>query len=173
MISAHHSVTSKIARYLQQLIRPLIFRHINSRTFVNEADFIEKLNSYTNKEHHLHSTTLFATIKITNYHTMVSHESMVYSLSDFLFDHTATNKLHYTLLRTMNQPQSISIETITKLTELYLKNNMFYYNGKIYELKKGGPNSLLLSEILSNIYLFPYEKKIFDDPKLETELCGR
>jgi hypothetical protein len=175
MISTHHSATSKLAQYLKQLLRPFISRHMNQIIFANEADFIEKLYLYTNQEHHLHPTTLFVTIKITNFHTMmISHKSIIDTLGNFLAGHSATNALNYTSIVTMNQrPQSISIDTIKKLTELYLKNNIFYYNEKIYGFTKGAPNSLLLSEILSNIYLFTYDKRICNDPKLRTELYGR
>ncbi len=147
---------------------------MNRTRFINECDFMRKLLDYTNnKENHLHPTTLFATIKITNFHTMISHQSMIAALLNFFTDHLATNKVRYQPLETLKQYQSISIETIKKLTELYLENNIFYYNGKIYKFIKGGPNSLLFNDILSTIYLFHCEKLLFDDPRLKTAFYGR
>lgn len=173
MVFAHHSTTAKLAQYLKQLLRPLLLRYMNERTFVNEADWIEKLHHYTYKEKHLQPTTLFVTMNITNFHTMASHQSIVTTLVNFLNDHLATNKIHYTSITAPNRYQWISIDTIRKLTELYLKANLFYYAGKIYGFTKGSPNSLFLSELLSNIYLYTYEKLIYIDPRLKTELYGR
>ncbi|CAF1392968.1 unnamed protein product [Adineta steineri] len=172
MIIAHRSATSKIAQYLKQLLRPLVVRYIHQRVFVNEADFIQKLLAYTEKDRHLHSTTLFVKIKITNFYNMVSHKTMNDTVGSLLHNSLATNKIHYTSILS-NQTQTISINTIQKLIELYLGNNIFYYNNKIYEFIQGSPNSLLLSELLSNIYLNYYESKLHNDPRLKTELYGR
>lgn len=174
MISAHQSMTSKLAQFLKQILRPLLLRDRPSTTLINEADFMKKLLHFINQERPLSPTTVFATVKITNFQTMASYESMIRRLGYFLLDHTASNKLDYTTLTTLNHLQWISIDTIKKLTELYLKNNIFYYNGKVYELTKSmGPTSLLLSEILSDIYLLTYDKYRFDNPKLKTEFYGR
>jgi len=105
---------------------------------------------------------------------MASHESIINSLYQFLNDHLVTNKLQYTSLRTLNQNQWISIDTIKKLTELYLENNFFYYDRKIYHLSQGtGPNSFLFSDLLANIYLYTYDKFIATELKLTTEFYGR
>ena len=175
MISAHHSMTSKLAQFLKQVIRPLLLHDKSPTTLINEADFMKKFLSHTtNREHQLSATTLFATIKITNFSTMASHESIIRRLEYFLFDHTVTNKVSYATLKALNLLQSVSIDTMKKLTDLYLKNNLFYYNGKIYQLKKGaGPTSLFLSELLTNIYLLTYDKHIHDNEKLKTEFYGR
>ena len=175
MISSHHSATTSIAKYLNRLVRPVMTRHMDRTTFINEADFIQKLHYYTYKEHYLKATTLFATIKVTNIHTMVSHRSMVATLGHFLTDHLGTPRLEYKLIttKTTDKPESISIATIKQLTELYFDNNIFYYNDNIYQFTKGGPTSLLYSETLSNIYLFMWAKEIFANPRLNKELYGR
>ena len=175
MISAHHSMTSKIAQFLKQVLRPLLLHDRSRTTRINEADFMKKLLSHTtSQEHRLAPTTLFATIKITNFSTMASHESILRRLEYFLFDHTVTNKVSYATLKALNLLQSVSIDTLKKLTDFYLKNNLFYYNGKIYQLKKGtGPTSLFLSELLSNIYLLTYDKHISSNKNLENEFYGR
>jgi hypothetical protein len=176
MFSTQDSVTSKLARYLQQLLRPLLFKNMMRTIFVNEMDFIQKLNSHTTtaKEYHLKPTTLFATIKIMNFDTMDTHQNMIMQLLYFLNNHLASNNIIYKTLKTGKPNQTISIEKIQKLTKLYLENNIFFYNGKIYGFSKGsGPNSLLFSEILSNIYLYTYDRYIFDDTRLKTEFYGR
>ena len=172
MISAYHSATGKIAHFIYQLLRPYVFTILQSTTFVNEVDFIQKLNHYTYVEHHLQPTTLFATINISNFHTMASHKSMIDVLGYFLSDHLATYNLQYMSLMA-TRSQDISIPTIKTLAELFLANNIFYYNGKIYGFGKGGPTSLQLSETLSDIYLFIWQKNILEDPRLKNELYCR
>ena len=161
-----------MAHFINRLIRPLMDPSKYRSIIVNEADFIQKLNHYTYVEHHLQPTTLFATINISNFHTMASHKSMIDVLGYFLSDHLATYNLQYTSVMT-TKPQDISISTIKILTELFLANNIFYYNGKIYGFGKGGPTSLQLSETLSDIYLFIWQKNILEDPRLKNELYCR
>ena len=93
-------------------------------------------------------------------------------LGYFLKDQLLTNKLQYTSLRNP-LPQYIAISTIAKLTELYLEHNLFYYQDKIYGFHKGGPNSLLFTDDLLNIYLFAWQQLVFVDERLKSELCGR
>jgi hypothetical protein len=171
-MSSYHSATSKMAHFINRLIRPLMDPTLYRSIIVNEADFIQKLNHYAHVEHHLQPTTLFATINISNFHTMTSHKSMIDILGYFLSDHLATYNLQYVSLMT-TKLQDISIPTIKKLIELFFANNIFYYNEKIYAFEKGGPTSLLLSETLSDIYLFIWQKNILEDPRLKNELYGR
>ena len=173
MISAHHSVTSKIAHFLYRLLRPCISNIIEATIFMNESDFIQKLNHYCHTDHHLHPTTIFTTIKITNFHTMVSHTSMVQQLGYFFMDYSARNKLECTSIIS-NKPHYLSVATIQQLITLFYEHNIFYYDGKIYGFTRGSPNSLLLSELLSSMYLFIWQKQVFaPDPRFKTELCGR
>ncbi|CAF1317143.1 unnamed protein product [Adineta steineri] len=172
MIIAHHSATSKIAEYLTQLLRPVTARHIYERLYINEADFIQKLLAYTEKERNLQPTTLFVKINITNFHTMTLHQTMSTTVFNFLNKSLASSKIIYTS-NISTKTQTISFNTIQKLIELYLENNIFYYNNKIYEFIQGSPNSLLISEMLANIYLHDYESILYDDPRLKTELYGR
>lgn len=174
MISAHRSMTSKLAQFLKQILRPILLKDKANTTLINEADFMKKFLHYIHQERALSPTTLFATVRITNFDTMASHESLIRRLNKFLVDRSASNHLNYTMLPTVQHIQRISIDTIKKLTELYLENNIFYYDGNIYELQKStGPTSLLLSELLSNIYLLLYDQHRFDNPQLKTEFYGR
>ena len=172
MIAAHHSATSRISRYLHWLLRPVIAGAMRRQVFKDETDFIQRLIQYSEGEKQLQPTTIFATIRITNAQSLVSHASLVETLTYFLKDQLLTNKLQYTSLRNP-LPQYIAISTITKLVELYLEHNVFYYQDKIYEFNKGGPNSLQLSDDLLDIYLFAWQKLVFIDERLNSELCGR
>jgi len=174
MISAHRSATGKIAHFIYHLLRPHVFTILQSTTFLNEVDFIQKFNYYTVQQQQLHPTTLFATIKITNFHAMVDHEKIVTELGYFFMDYSTIGKYFPCTSIISDKPQYISIDTIQELIRLFLKNNVFYFDEKIYSFTKGGPNSLLLCELLSNIYVFVWQKKIFGtDPRFRTEFCGR
>ena len=172
MISAHHSATSRIARYLHWLLRPVIAGAMRRDVFKDEADFNQRLCQYSEVEKQLQPNTLFATIRVTNAPSLVSHASLVETFTYFLKDQLLTNKLQYTSLRNP-LPQYIAISTVTKLTELYLEHNLFCYQDKIYGFNKGGPNSLLFSDDLLDIYLFAWQQLAFVDERLKSELCGR
>ena len=172
MIAAHHSATSRIARYLHWLLRPVIAGAMLRQVFKDETDFIQRLIQYSQVEKQLQPTTVFATIRITNAPSLVSHASLVETFTYFLKDQLLTNKLQYTSLRNP-LPQYIAISTVTKLTELYLEHNLFSYQDKIYGFNKGAPNSLPFSDDLLDIYLFAWQKLVFVDERLNSELCGR
>ena len=172
MISAQQSVTSRIARYLHRLLRPLMASAMQRRVFTDEPDFIQRLTQYSQTEQRLQPTTLFAVIQITNPHSSVPHVTLVETLARFLRDHLVTDKLQYTSLITP-LPQFIAVNTIAKLTELYLQHNLFYYKGHIYGFNRSGPRSLPFSEDLLDIYLFAWQTAVFRDERLKMELCGR
>ena len=67
MITSEHSATSKIAKYLNRLLRPFVDRITRSETFYDEGDFMQRLFYYTYNKQRLRSTTLFCTIKISKF----------------------------------------------------------------------------------------------------------
>ena len=107
IITSYRSSTAKIAKYLNHLLRPIVTDIIQTTTFIDEADLIRKLNHYTSVEHRLHPTTLFATIKISNFHTLFSHTSMLDLLDFFLFMNVTETRL-----------QEVTKSTIKKLRNI-------------------------------------------------------
>jgi hypothetical protein len=172
MISAHHSATSRLSRFLHRLLRSPMASAMHNRVFTDEADFIQRLIQYSQVDKHLQTNTWFVTIQISNAPSIVPHVSLVETSAYFLRNELLTNKLQYTSLKTPH-PQYIAISTLTKLTELFLQHNLFYYQEKIYGFNKGGPNSLPLSDDLLNIYLFTWQQIVFGDERLIKELCCR
>ena len=135
---------------------------MRSSTFRNEADFIKKLHYYTYTRNNVKPTTLFCTVHITNFYTVASHDSMIATVGYFLQDNLATNKLEH-----------VSIATIQHLLQLYLYNNIFLYNSTIYTIARGGPNTLPLSDTLSNIWLFGWQKSMSNEVLRYDEMFGR
>lgn len=161
-IVSYHSITSKIARYVNQLLRSYTNAKMKLLTFSDEADFIQKLYHYTYNQYRLKSTTLFCTIQITNYLTLDEHQRMIDTIIYFLQDTSVNNKINH-----------VSIMTIKNLLQLVLYNNLFRYDKTIYTIMKGGPHSMSLCQTLANIYLFDWQKMILEEVQRHNELFGR
>ena len=169
------SPTGRLAQFIYHLLRPYVSDILQSTTFVNELDFIQKLIDYTTREQHcLQPTTLFVTLTITNFDTMFSYDTIVTQLAYFFMDYSTITKMPCPSI-VSNKLQSISISTVQELIRLVLENTIFYYGDSIYRVVKGSlPNSLLLYELLSNIYLFMWQKQIFgQDRRFQSEFYGR
>ncbi|CAF4419006.1 unnamed protein product, partial [Rotaria magnacalcarata] len=66
------------------------------------------------------------------------------------------------------------ITKIVRLTSLFLHNNRFYYDGKIYRFIKGGPSNSGLIETISNIYLNLMDNFLINQSSTkQNELYGR
>ncbi|CAF5172510.1 unnamed protein product, partial [Rotaria magnacalcarata] len=161
-ITSKHSPTWRIGKYLNELLRPFVDKNLSTTTFRDELDFMRKLNDYVYVERHLQPTTLFCSIRISNYYTLDVHKSMIDTVGYFLEDNLVTNKL-----------EQVTIQTIKNLLHIFLYNNVFYYKDQIYTLTKGSPNTMPLSDTLSNIFLFTWQNKILKEIKSKNEFFRR
>ncbi|CAF2234943.1 unnamed protein product, partial [Rotaria magnacalcarata] len=161
-ITSKHSATWRISKYLNELLRPFVDKILSTTTFCDEPDFMRKLNDYVYVERHLRATTLFCSIKIINYYTLDIHKNMIDTVGYFLADNLVTNKL-----------EQVTIQAIKNLLHIFLYNNVFYYKDRIYTLMKGSPNTMPLSDTLSNVFLFTWQKKILKEIKSKNEFFGR
>ncbi|CAF2243612.1 unnamed protein product, partial [Rotaria magnacalcarata] len=73
-ITSKHSATWRIGKYLNELLRPFVDKNLSITTFRDEPDFMRKLNDYVYVERHLQPTTLFCSIRISNYYTLDVHK---------------------------------------------------------------------------------------------------
>ena len=69
-----------------------------------------------------------------------------------------------------NKLEQITILNVKNLLHLFLNNNIFCYKDKIYTFTKGSPNTMALTETLSNIYLFGWQKEIVNQVQKNNEL---
>ncbi|CAF2032656.1 unnamed protein product [Rotaria magnacalcarata] len=157
-----NTMTSKIGQYLNQLLRPFADRSMKTTQFHYDMDFIQKLNHYACTQHRLTTTTLFCTIKISNFYHLDSHTTIIDRIGYFLQDNLVTNKL-----------EQISIMTIKNLVQLFLYNNIFRYNEHIYTFTKGSPTTMPITDKLSSIYLFQWQAKLLRIIKQKDEFFGR
>ncbi|CAF4210878.1 unnamed protein product, partial [Adineta steineri] len=162
--SSKSSIPPRLSQFLDELLRPITQRAIEPTTFINGIDFLKKLNLYINdKKNDFNSKTMLVTITIKNYHTMIPHGKMLTTLENFLND-----QLGYSAF-----VGNISQGKALDLTGLFLRNNYFYYNNKIYRCTRGSPKGLVLSETLCHIYAFHWQKLLLEKLSLQTQFFGR
>ncbi|CAF4960736.1 unnamed protein product, partial [Rotaria magnacalcarata] len=142
MMTTQYSATYRLEKFLNQLLQPVIDIHEQGRIFHNGTDFLEKFHNYIDQYDRLRSTTNLVTITINNFHHLTPHHILLSTLLDFFVKY-----YHLPIV------ENIHITKIVRLTSLFLHNNRFYYDGKIYRFIKGGPSNSGLIETLSNIYL--------------------
>ncbi|CAF1320317.1 unnamed protein product [Adineta steineri] len=152
-----------LALFLYQLLRPLFESYSKSTTLNNNGDFIRKLEQYCIQSDCLLSHTKFITFEIHNLHKRVSHTDIIKALHQFLTSQQ-TNVL---------REQGLSNDTIKKLTLLFLQNNMFSYQEKIYRFVKGCSINFRLSRLLFNIYLNYWQLPLVQQIRLADEFYGR
>ena len=162
IISVYESPTWKLGLFLDRLIRPVARRSMQLTAFIDEIDVAQKLRYFFCKRQPLTSNTLFATIDVTNYYTMSSHESMAEVLGYFFRDNYPSNKV-----------ENISIVQIQNLVRLFLYNNIFIYDDKIYSCAKGSPITMPLTETLANIYLCQWQTSILREIQSRHQFFGR
>ena len=90
------------------------------------------------------------------------HAHMIEIVDYFLKYYLPSNKL-----------EQITILNVKNLLHLFLHNNIFCYKDKIYTFTKGSLNTMALTETLSNIYLFEWQKEIVNQVQKNNELFGR
>ncbi|CAF3392411.1 unnamed protein product [Rotaria socialis] len=161
-IVLRNSPTWKIAKYITDLLQPVVDKTLKATTFHDDIDFIHKLNHYVHHDKHLKPTTLFCSIRIVNYYTLDLNKKLLDTVEYFLRDHVISNKL-----------DQLSIQTVKNILYLYLDNNIFCYQDKIYRYEKGSPDTMPLSDILLDIYVFSWQNEIFNQIRRSKDLFGR
>jgi hypothetical protein len=66
----------------------------------------------------------------------------------------------------------LSAEAIEELTKLFLENNVFTYNGKVYRYIKGCPLNFPLTRLLFDIYLHHWQTPLHRSVRVADEFFG-
>lgn len=159
---ARKSATSRLAHFLDQLLRPIVQRHSQGTTFTNGTDFIYKLNEFTTDKKRFHPSTKFATITIKYLETMLTHGELLLTLQEYLNENLALPFI-----------ENFSINEIIRLTSMFLHHTRVYYDHKIYRFLKGSPSSLPFTDTLLNITAFQWQKNLLQEPLINREFYGR
>ena len=163
IVFAQDTATHRLAQYLDQLLRPIIELHTKSRTFINGSDFLRKFHDYIDgNKRQFSSTTNFVSITMANFLALVPHGRMLIALQDFLRDSAYLSVI-----------DNVSIGRIIRLTALFLHNNRFYYDGKIYRYCKGAPMNFPLTELLAHVFVYQLQKVLINDSCIQDEFYGR
>ncbi|CAF5078456.1 unnamed protein product, partial [Rotaria magnacalcarata] len=151
IFSMESNVTSKLSNYLDDLLRPTIEDILKQSVVDQDFDFIQCLRHHQCSSK-LKPTTLLVRIKIQNVFSLFQHQSVVDRIGYLLAKHR------------QNQPiNHISIVTIERLLELYLKYTLFIFEDYIYTFSHGMPNETRFSTLLSNLCLYYWKTKKFQD----------
>ena len=102
------------------------------------------------------------TLHIGHFYLNISHDYLRDSLSHFFNKYLAPDRL-----------ESLSIIHIQDLIELFFKYLLFYYKQQLYQLRKGLPHGLCLSETLATIFLFQWQSTLYHHSSMKNELFGR
>ena len=163
IISAYGSPTWLLGRFLDRILRPFVRRVLEATTFDDETHFAWKLRQFCQSNGRaLSPTTLLGTIRVTNYHAMAPHTVMADVLEHFLRDQLPEKRL-----------EKITVDHLKNLVQLFLYNNVFVYEERIYTCVKGSPTTIPLSETLANIYLFQWQKPLLKLIKDRRQFFGR
>ena len=73
-----------LAKYLDQLLRPLFENLSRSTTFFDGADFISKLDCYCVQSKCFRSSSQFGTFTIREFYNNISHSALIRALGTFL-----------------------------------------------------------------------------------------
>lgn len=160
MTSFSRSPIQPVAQYLQELLRPLYDTHTQSTTIGNGADLIERLIRHC--DYILLPHTRFVTIKLHHFYTQMSHTGIIGALGRFL-----------TSVLTVGRHQNLAIDTIQKLVELFLRNNVCTYQGHLYRHVTGSPRCFPLTRTLGDIYLWDWQNALISQLTYNEEFYGR
>jgi hypothetical protein len=160
--SSSNSPIQILATYLEQLLRPLFENVSQSTTFTNGGDFLKKLQSHCFQSDLLRPTTSLITFEIHHLYTHLSYTKLRNALPHLLMNPLVYKASH----------QGLHAEGIEELTNLFLQNNIFIYNGKIYRYIKGCPLNFPLSRLLFNIYLHYWQITLRRSVRVANEFFG-
>lgn len=162
IVVAKQTITSRMGQYLEKLLRPIIDRSIQSTVFPDGAHFMRKLYHYGYTERRLRSDTIFVSIKILDFTTIATHANILIQLEAFLLDNLVTPCI-----------ENIALKKFLDLTRLFLRNNLFYYEGDLYRFVKGGPDDWPIFDTLSTIFIYHWQKRLVQELSLQNDFFGR
>lgn len=156
------SPTSKLDRFLHELLRPVVDRYLPTAKSLDEYEFMSRVHDHVYLKQRLQSTTNFCRITIKNYGHFYDHDQMIDRLGQFLYDNLATNRI-----------DELSIPTIQYLLRLYLLNNHFSYRNDIYCWRKGSPLMHSLTHLLIHICIDDWHKRLIHFVDIDKEIVVR
>ena len=155
-----YTPTTRISKFLDQLLRPLFDKHVRSTTIIDGVDLIRRLETYMENDY-LKPTTLLCTFDITDLYTMLPQEESLNVLTEFLLQHD------------YHKVKGVPIDSIRKLARIVLTENVFIYEKKFYRQIIGGAMGSAFTLTLANIFMWKWEKEFVRRQLDSNEIYGR
>lgn len=145
ILSACAGPGTKVSQYIDTFIQPIVQRQ---STYLKDTG--ELINIL--EELKLPPNTIMCTADITSMYTNISHPDVIRILEEVL-------PKHGHILTRFKKP---SVKNLVKLIEIHIKNNIFYFDGKLYKQTFGLPMGLRASPGLADLLVYYYEKTLVD-----------
>jgi hypothetical protein len=146
IISSLKHPTTKISKFLDDLLRPLFETMAKESTIQSGFELVKQVNQWSMR--HLNKGTLLCTMDVADLYTMIPQVEGVLTLRKML------DRLN------LKQVNGLKIETIIRLSRFVMKNNYFSYDGQFYHQIRGGAMGSPLTLTIANCYMFFYEQPI-------------
>ncbi|CAF1460063.1 unnamed protein product, partial [Rotaria sordida] len=146
IISGLKHPTSKISKFLDDLLRPLFDKMAQETTVSSGFELVKKLQEWSILN--MNQNTIFCTIDIVDLYTMIPQVEGVLLLKKML-DYLKMKKVG-----------GLKIETIIRLSRFVMQNNYFSYDGQFYHQIRGGAMGSPSTFTMANCYMFFFERQI-------------
>ena len=160
IVSSIRAATTKISKFLDQIIRPMFDSKCRQTTIIDAASLIEDLRKYQQRNL-LKPSTLFCTFDIHNLYTMLPQDESLNILVEFLHVHG------------YRKVKGIPLDTIRKLASIVIKENVFVYEKKFYRQVIGGAMGSSFTLTLANIFMWKWQKELVRIQDMTGEYFGR
>ena len=160
--SSEHNLMHHLATYLDQILRPIFNEASQLTMFSNGEDFLRKLQSYCCQQYNsFDNKTYFVTFEIHNLYTNLSHKDILIAVSRLLAHRSKLDPI-----------DGLNHRAIEELTFLFLQNQIFTYNQRIYRHINGCPLNFSLNRLLFNIYLHQWQLNSLQRVRMANEFYG-
>lgn len=93
---------------------------------------------------------------------LLPHDTLLSTFREFIIQHATGTSI-----------DNIPLNSVLRLTALFLRNNRFYYKDKIYRFSRGSPSCFPLTETLSTIFVHQWQRLFLQEPPLRDQFYGR
>ncbi|CAF1203313.1 unnamed protein product [Adineta steineri] len=146
IMSGRKHPTTKISKYLDDLLRPLFNQMASKSTITCGFELIKHLQKWTSIN--LRQGTSLCTIDVVDLYTMIPQMEGVLALEKMI-DHLQ-----------LKQVDGLTKETIIRLAKFVMQNNYFKYKNDYYHQIRGGAMGSPLTLTIANCYMFFFEQSI-------------
>lgn len=154
------AATTKISKFLDQIIRPIFDSKCRTTTIIDGASLLADLRNYQQRGL-LKPTTLFCTLDIHNLYTMLPQEESFNVLIEFLYAHG------------YRKVKGVPLDAIKKLATIVIKENVFVYQQTFHRQVIGGAMGSSFTLTLANIFLWKWQKELVRIQDVTGEYFGR